>query len=935
MTNSIIKLSIAAFLPVAAATFIYLFEKYTDVDKKMNKFLRQVIIGIIFGGLAIVGTEWGIPLGGAQVNARDAAVLVSGLFFGGPAGIIAGLIGGIERWVAVAWGVGSFTRVACSVSTIIAGFYSAALRKFMFENKKPSWLFAFAIGFVMEVFHLTMVFVTNMSDPDRAIAVVEVCTPPMLIANSLSVLFTGIAFTLISGELFRKKNEHIRITTIVQRWLLITVFFAFLVTSIFVFRLQDSIAKSQTLNTLSTAATDVAADIRDASDRNLLNKAYEVQDVVYSENLSDILIEHNLAEISLVNKDGIIFKSTDSAYVNFDMHSGEQSKAFLCLLEGEKEYIQEYGSITSDNTIKRKYAGIKTDYGFLQVGYDAEHLQKDIDEQVIHITENRHVGRTGYMLITNDNLDIVSGPVELKNIELKNKEMPAEGEVFELIVDGVETYALLDGSTEGYTIVSILPKTEALQDRNTAIYVNGFLEVLVFAVLFALIYMLIKQVVVDRIDEINSSLAKITDGDLDVVVDVHSNEEFASLSDDINRTVDTLKRYIAEASARIDAELEFAKNIQASALPSVFPAFPKRKEIDIFASMNPAKEVGGDFYDFYFTHMNTFNFLIADVSGKGIPAAMFMMRAKTELKSLTESDVPLSDVFTRGNAALCEGNDAGMFVTAWQASIDLKTGLLTYANAGHNPPLVKHGDGKFEYVKGRPGFVLAGMDGVKYKTQEIELQPGDVVYVYTDGVTEATDASEELYGEDRLFEAINSQEFENVQALCKYIKADVDKFVGEAPQFDDITMVAFKYIGMPDIPTIRFEEATIDDITAVTEFVEEQFEKKGIDRKITIQMNIAIDEIYSNIVKYGYADKKGPVQVEIVEKLEPHGICIKFTDNASPYNPLMKEDPDVTLSAEERSIGGLGIFMVKQTMDDVKYRYEHGQNVLTIIKNLE
>ena len=934
MINSVIKLSIAALLPVAAATFIYLLEKYTKVTK-MNKVLRQVIIGIIFGALAIVGTEWGIPFNGAQANARDAAVLVAGLFFGGPAGIIAGFIGGIERWIAVAWGVGTFTRVACSVSTIIAGFYSAAVRKFMFENKKPTWLFAFVVGFVMEVFHLTMVFVTNMSDPDKAIAVVVACTPPMIIANSLSVLVAGVVLTLISEEFLKKKKKKVTITTIIQRWLLVTVFFAFFVTSVFVYRLQDSIADSQTLNTLSTAASDVAADIRDASDRNLINKAYEIQEEIDREDFAELAREYNLSEISLINKKGIIYKSNVPEYYGFDMNSGEQSREFLCLLGDEKEFIQGYGNIVSNPDVKRKYAGIKTDDGFIQVGYDAEQLQKDIDEQVIHITENRHVGKTGYMLITNDNLDIVSGPVELKNIELKNKTIPKEGEVFELVADGVEAYALLDGSTEGYTIVSILPKAEALQDRNTAIYVNGFLEVLVFAVLFALIYMLIKRVVVNQIDEINSSLAKITDGNLDVVVDVRSNEEFASLSDDINRTVDTLKRYIAEASARIDAELEFAKNIQASALPSIFPAFPKRSEIDIFASMNPAKEVGGDFYDFYFTHMYTFNFLIADVSGKGIPAAMFMMRAKTELKSLTESDVPLEDVFTRGNNALCEGNDAGMFVTAWQASVDLKTGILTYANAGHNPPLVKHSDGKFEYVNGRPGFVLAGMEGVKYKAQEIKLEPGDIVYVYTDGVTEATDANEELYGEDRLLSAINSKEFENVQDICKYIKADVDKFVGEAPQFDDITMVAFKYIGMPYIPTIRFEEAAIDDITAVTEFVEEEFEKKGISNKVTIQMNIAIDEIYSNIVKYGYANEKGPVQVEIVEKQDPRAICIKFTDNASPYNPLMKEDPDITLSAEERSIGGLGIFMVKQTMDDVKYRYENGQNVLTIIKNLE
>ena len=935
MTTSIIKLSIAALLPVFASVIIYTLDKNTRLSK-MNYWAKQIIIGIIFGCLAIIGTEWGIPFSGAQANARDAAVLIAGLMFGSPAGIIAGFIGGIERWIAVAWGVGTYTRVACTVSTIIAGFYAAILRKFMFDNKKPSWLFAFAVGFVMEVFHLTMVFVTNMDTAEKAIAVVQACTGPMLAANSLSVMLAGIALSLVAGELFHKHDlRSVKITQIVQRWLLITVIVAFLLTSYFVVDLQDSIATAQTKELLTTAAKDVSTDILDTSDRNLIDLAYAVRDEAIEKDIDEIAEKYDLSEISLIGKDGVIFKSTVPEYVGFDMRSGVQSREFLCLLGETKEFVQAYGPITSDPNINRKYAGIKTDYGFIQVGYDAEHFQKDIDEQVVHITENRHIGQTGYILIANDNLDIVSGPTALKDIKVLSDGVPAEGEVFKITVNGENAFALHDGSTEGYIIISILPEKEALNLRNIAIYVNTYLEVLVFALLFALIYMLIKSVVVNHIEEINESLSKITDGDLDVVVDVRSNEEFASLSDDINSTVDTLKRYIAEASARIDAELEFAKNIQASALPSIFPAFPKRSEIDIFASMNPAKEVGGDFYDFYFTHMYTFNFLIADVSGKGIPAAMFMMRAKTELKSLTESDVPLEEVFTRGNNALCEGNDAGMFVTAWQASVDLKKGVLTYANAGHNPPLVKHGDGTFEYVKGRPGFVLAGMEGVKYRTAEIELTPGDIVYVYTDGVTEATDINQELYGEDRLYAAINSQEFETVEDICKYIKKDVDEFVGEAPQFDDITMVAFKYIGMPYIPTIRFEEASIEDITAVTDFVEEEFEKKGIDRKTTIQINIAIDEIYSNIVKYGYADKKGPVQVEIVDKDEPRAICIKFTDSASPYNPLTKEDPDITLSAEERGIGGLGIFMVKQTMDDVKYRYEAGQNVLTIIKNLE
>ena len=251
--------------------------------------------------------------------------------------------------------------------------------------------------------------------------------------------------------------------------------------------------------------------------------------------------------------------------------------------------------------------------------------------------------------------------------------------------------------------------------RDIAVYVTVFMEFVVFGMLFIVVYVLIKMLVVDNMAKINRSLAKITSGNLDTVIDVRTNEEFASLSDDINSTVLTLKRYIAEAAARIDRELEFAKSIQHSAIPTVFPPYPGHSEFDIFASMDTAKEVGGDFYDFYFVGENKFGFLIADVSGKGIPAAMFMMTAKTIIKGYAESGIPVDEVFTTANAKLCESNDAGMFVTAWMGVLDITTGKVEFANAGHNPPLVRHADGTFEYLRTKPGFVLAGIEGVKYR----------------------------------------------------------------------------------------------------------------------------------------------------------------------------------------------------------------------------
>ena len=939
MDESYARLAVVTLLPVAAAAILYLLGR-SPVGRKMNRKVFQLLCGLVFGGLAILGTEWGIPLNGAQINCRDGAVLTAGLMFGAPAGIIAGIIGGVERWVAVAWGVGTFTRVACSLSTLIAGFYAALLRKYMFEDKMPGFVISFAIGVVMEIFHLTMVFLTNMDTPNEAMAVVHSCTIPMVLTNSIAVMLSAVVIGLFSRNVSITHTRDIaRISQTIQRWLLVTVGLAFAATSYFVYNLQTEIATTQSDTLLAQAIDEVAADIEDASDKQLLTLARAVaEELKATDDLKALAKAYQLSEINIVDQNGIITASTTEDYLNFDMSSGRQAAEFLCLLGDTEEFVQPYGRTTFNQVTLRKYAGVKFGDGFVQVGYNATRFQQSIDDEVLGITKNRHVGESGGILILDGRMQVASAPEWVAEDQLVYTvlalELPKEDVTFQMTL-GDTLYDCRHRSAEGYEIISALPEAEALRMRNIALYVNTFMEILVFAILFGLIYLLIKRVVVNQIMSINLSLAKITGGNLDEVVNVRTNAEFASLSDDINTTVDTLKRYISEAAARIDQELKFAKSIQNSALPNVFPAFPKRKDFDIYAQMRPAKEVGGDFYDFYITNQDTLHFLVADVSGKGIPAAMFMMRAKTELKSLTEADIPLNEVFTRGNQALCEGNDAGMFVTAWQGSIDLTTGHVQFANAGHNPPLVRRGNGRFEYLRSRAGFVLAGMEGVRYKIQELQLEPGDMIYLYTDGVTEATNAANELYGEERLLSAINAHDFEDMQDLCNSIRDDVDAFVGEAPQFDDITMVALKFIGTPPPPSIHVDEAALEDIPQVTEFVEAELEKLDCPMKTVMQLSIAIDEIYSNIVRYGYSGKPGPVTVSVIARTEPHAVYLRFCDEGIPYNPLTKEDPDTTLSAEERSIGGLGIFMVKKTMDDVKYRYENGENILTICKKLD
>ena len=477
--NSYISLSIASLLPAVAATILFLLDKHTRFGQ-INYWLKQAIFGVVFGGLAVLGTEWGIPMNGAVANCRDGAVLTAGLMFGAPAGILAGLIGGIERWIAVAWGVGSFTRVACSVSTAIAGLYAAALRKFMFENKKPGWLISLCVGVVMEVFHLTMVFVTNMATPEKAMSVVRVCTAPLIIANSGAVLVAAIALTLLSGEKLHKKKTGVRISQTIQKRMLITVLVAFVITSGFVLELQDKIAAAQVDSLLSIALDDVDADIDDTSNENLLSLTRKIAAEATNDNLKAVAAKYDVSEISLINKDGIIEHSSVNKYVGFDMNSGKQSAEFLVLLGDTQEYVQGYQHITSDPSILRKYAGVKTETGFLQVGYNFSRFQQDVTDIVVDLTKNRHVGETGYILILDEQYRVLSSPAGLDADMLHTVFADAGFEkrdtTYPITIDGEPCFARYRTS-EGYYIVSVLPKDEAFQMRNIAVFVNTYMEI--------------------------------------------------------------------------------------------------------------------------------------------------------------------------------------------------------------------------------------------------------------------------------------------------------------------------------------------------------------------------------------------------------------------------------------------------------------------------
>ena len=268
---------------------------------------------------------------------------------------------------------------------------------------------------------------------------------------------------------------------------------------------------------------------------------------------------------------------------------------------------------------------------------------------------------------------------------------------------------------------------------------------------------------------------------------------------DINEYVKNITAVTAEKE-RIGAELDIATNIQASMLPRNFPTEEDHPEFSIYATMDPAKEVGGDFYDFFMLDERHLAIVVADVSGKGVPAALFMVIGKTLIRDHTGPATELSDVFRTVNDLLCEANSEGLFITAFEGVLDLVTGEFTYVNAGHEIPFISRGDEGFRPYKIRAGFVLAGMENMKFRGGSLMLEPGDKIFQYTDGVTEATDSDEQLYGMERLEAVLNGHSRDDVRGILQAVKTDMDNFVGEAPQFDDITMLCLEYRKRLELP---------------------------------------------------------------------------------------------------------------------------------------
>lgn len=470
-----------------------------------------------------------------------------------------------------------------------------------------------------------------------------------------------------------------------------------------------------------------------------------------------------------------------------------------------------------------------------------------------------------------------------------------------------------------YQMMVALPTSTVFQYRTITMVILSIAFLVVFLIMYAQASILLREVVVKGFDRTNESLGKIIGGDLDEVVDVRSSSEFENLSHGINSTVGSLKESIEQTKEAIERELATARAIQTSALPTTFPPFPEVDRFDIYASMDAAKEVGGDFYDFFLIDDHKLGFLIADVSGKGIPAALFMMAAKTEIANYLQSGISVSEAIETVNSHLSVGNDENMFVTMWAATLDYETGVLEFVNAGHNPPLLRHG-GTWQWVRGRSGPCLGAMDGIPFRGHSLKMDVHDELFLYTDGVSEACDPEQELYGEERLQNLLMRHRMSQPRVLVTAVRRDLSAWANGAEQSDDITMLALEYGVAAEVTDVLEVPAREENLDKVLSFVHAELGRRLCPISTQNQLDIALEELLVNVCRYAYPERDdGMVSVRYVYTGNPNTFVVEITDEGIPFDPVAASGVDGYGSVDDARVGGLGIYMAKRAVDSMAY----------------
>ena len=571
----------------------------------------------------------------------------------------------------------------------------------------------------------------------------------------------------------------------------------------------------------------------------------------------------NLDEINIVDRTGRTIASNIKSVLGFDFNANPLTREFMALTNETVSMVsQPFRPGVANPEMTCQYYGMAFPGhdGFLQLGMSVERLRQNMysysEAESEQLLKDWHFSVVGWYERATDDPAYRPGKTFRRRSDVCGG--MAVGRYFDY---------------KGYRYAALLPVSYCYVQRNSAFAVTA----VVLAVLLAFFTLI---------------LVKLT------------------------RATANLEALHAAADARTAADLALARTIQMSALPSADGAFMERLEFSLRAECRPAREVGGDFYDFFHMPGDRLAFLVADVSGKGIPGALFMMEAKNVLKNCLVEFADIAEAVTEANRRLCAENRAELFVTAWIGALDPKTGDFEYVNAGHNRPFLRRADGTVEKVMGKGGRFLGMFEDAAYRANALRLGPGDALYLYTDGITEAMNAKGEQFGERRLRAEIASRN--------RRIKDAVDEFVAGAEQSDDMTGLSVVWHGVPEVRARNFaaDDASLAPTLA---FIREAL--AGTDVKTVAAALNAADEITSNIVNYSGAREYRVAVERGLDRLR-----LRFSDDGKPYNPLSHVDPDTHAAIEDRPVGGLGLVVVKRLADRVTYSREDNRNVLTVIR---
>jgi len=632
-----------------------------------------------------------------------------------------------------------------------------------------------------------------------------------------------------------------------------------------------------------------------------------------------------------------------------------QAHVFWPLLTGKARSVVQEARQREVDTQIFKYVGVAgvDKPRIVQVGYNAAFLQQLRLRMGLTRLVNQLVSEGSVLAIrvldksmnTVDYAERVrdsklSPPTEseLANIFSLVKTRRAQSFLEKSFLEVVAPIGEEGGELKGGAILVILP-TDRVQ---AAIYNQTRLAVAVsgLVLLFGSVIAIFGASTISRpIADLTEMTRRIAGGDLTQRIDIPAKNEigvlaasFNEMTRRLNESIEYLKETTA-AKERIESELKIAHEIQMSMVPKIFPPFPERSEFDIFATLVPAKEVGGDLYDFFFIDDDHLCFAVGDVSGKGVPASLFMAVTKTLFRATAGNGGTPGEILARLNVEICRDNESCMFVTFFCGILNLRTGQVDYSNAGHNQPYYVHSD-RVRPLGSAGGRALGLVDQSSYASERMILGPGEALLLYTDGVTEATDSNETLYSDDRLERFLANNCSSSPRQIVGDLVGDVRSFTGVAPQSDDITALALRYFGMTanmsEILEIKLHNK-LSELDRFNQALTEFGRQHRLPDKVMHDLNLALEEILTNIISYGYIDSREH-EIRVSLSARPGEVRAEVEDDGQPFNPLEAPEPDITKPLEERTIGGLGIHLVRKLMDALEYKRRADRNILTIRK---